>query len=235
MNHSQTYLIVNADDFGMSSGVNRGIIEAHERGIVTSASLMVLWPHAAEAAAYARDHPELSVGLHIDLGEWTVEAETWVPLYKVVASENQQAVEAEIARQLHRFRHLLGRDPTHLDSHQHVHREGPAREPVRSLARELGVPLRACADAIAYRGEFYGQRHLGKPYPDGVSVENLLRILASLEPGITELGCHPGFDDGLATMYRGERAREVTTLTDARVKRGIGEMGIELVSFRDIS
>ena len=50
-------LIVNADDFGLSAGVNRGIVEAHERGIVTSASLMVRRPAAREAADYARTHP----------------------------------------------------------------------------------------------------------------------------------------------------------------------------------
>jgi len=50
------YLIVNADDFGQSTGINRGIIEAHERGVVTSASLMVRWPAAIDAAQYAREH-----------------------------------------------------------------------------------------------------------------------------------------------------------------------------------
>src|SRR5206468_2930594 len=58
-------VVVNADDLGLSPGVNRGIIEAHERGIVTSASLMVRWPAAAEAAAYARSRPQLGVGLHL--------------------------------------------------------------------------------------------------------------------------------------------------------------------------
>src|SRR5436190_23980393 len=62
-------VIVNADDFGQSAGINRGIIEAHERGIVTSASLMVRWPAAPAAAAYACAHRGLSVGLHVDLGE----------------------------------------------------------------------------------------------------------------------------------------------------------------------
>ena len=56
---SKRFLIVNADDFGLSEGVNRGIIEAHERGIVTSASLMVLKPAAASAAAYGREHLRL--------------------------------------------------------------------------------------------------------------------------------------------------------------------------------
>ncbi|HEU4340947.1 MAG TPA: ChbG/HpnK family deacetylase, partial [Candidatus Binatia bacterium] len=59
------YLIVNADDFGQSHGINRGIITAYGDGIVTSASLMVRWPAAADAAAYARKQPGLSVGLHI--------------------------------------------------------------------------------------------------------------------------------------------------------------------------
>ena len=60
-------LIVNADDFGRSRGVNRGIVETHERGIVTSTSLMVFRPGAREAATYARAHPGLSTGLHIEL------------------------------------------------------------------------------------------------------------------------------------------------------------------------
>src|SRR5688572_28379081 len=76
------HLIVNADDFGFSPGVNRGIAEAHERGIVTSASLMVRWPAAAAAASYARARPELSVGLHLDLGEWVLRDGAWVPLYE---------------------------------------------------------------------------------------------------------------------------------------------------------
>ena len=78
------YLIVNADDFGQSPGVNRGVAAAHERGVVTSASLMVRWPAAAEAAEYARAHPELSVGLHLDLGEWAHRGGEWVCLYRVV-------------------------------------------------------------------------------------------------------------------------------------------------------
>ena len=63
-------LIVNADDFGQTAGINEGIIQCSERGIVTSASLMVRWPSARAATEYARAAPALSVGLHIDLGEW---------------------------------------------------------------------------------------------------------------------------------------------------------------------
>ena len=62
-------LIVNADDFGRSAEINAGIVQAHRDGIVTSASLMVRWPAAVGAAAYARERPDLALGLHFDLGE----------------------------------------------------------------------------------------------------------------------------------------------------------------------
>ena len=109
------YLIVNADDFGQSHSVNWGIIEAHERGIVTSASLMVRWPAAAEAAVYSRQHPNLSLGLHVDFGEWAYRSEHWVPLYEVVPINDTTAVADEVSRQLTTFRRLVGKDPTHID------------------------------------------------------------------------------------------------------------------------
>src|SRR6476646_3057882 len=102
------YLIVNADDFGQSPGVNRGIVEAHEKGIVTSASLMVRWPAAAEAAAYARARAGLGLGLHVELGEWAYRGGTWTLLYQVVPADDGAAVSAEVARQLESFYRLIG-------------------------------------------------------------------------------------------------------------------------------
>src|ERR1041384_2429184 len=113
-------LIVNADDFGQSRGINQGIISASRNGIVTSASLMVRWPAAAEAAAYAREYPALSIGLHIDLGEQILRDGEWVPLYSVVSLKSETEVRDEINHQLGVFDRLLGHPPTHLDSHQHV-------------------------------------------------------------------------------------------------------------------
>jgi predicted glycoside hydrolase/deacetylase ChbG (UPF0249 family) len=137
-------LIVNADDFGLSPGVNRGIIEAHERGIVTSASLMVRWPAAADAGAYARSHPRLSCGLHLDFGEWAYRDGTWVSLYQVVDVDDAAGIAAEARRQLDAFRTLVGADPSHLDSHQHVGNRDSARPALLELSRTLGVPLRGC-------------------------------------------------------------------------------------------
>ena len=228
---SRRRLIINADDFGLSAGTNAGIIEAHERGVVTSASLMVRQPAAAAAAEYARENSALSVGLHVDLGEWTIREGEWVQAYEVVPYEDAEAVVREVARQLDEFRRLMHREPTHLDSHQHIHRQEPVSGIVTALGAELRLPVRDFTPAIGYRGDFYGQGDKCAPFPEGISVENLLELFRKLPPGITELGCHPGADAGLDSVYRAERLREVKTLCDPSVRAALEAGGIELISF----
>jgi predicted glycoside hydrolase/deacetylase ChbG (UPF0249 family) len=228
---AKRYLIVNADDFGQSEGVNQGVIEAHERGLVTSASLMVHWPAAIEAAAYSREHPSLSLGLHVDLGEWTYDGDRWLPLYDRVPVHDMAGVTAEVARQLTMFRRLVGKAPTHIDSHQHVHRREPSRAVLIALARKLAVPLRHFSAAVRYCGYFYGQTAEGHPLPHAITVTGLINILTTLPPGFTELGCHPGIGHDLATMYRRKRAEEVRTLCDPQLRTALVVMEIELRSF----
>jgi chitin disaccharide deacetylase len=230
----QRSLIANADDFGQSPGINAGVIEAYERGIVTSASLMVRWPAAVEAAAYARAHPDLSLGLHFDLGEWSCHEGEWSPMYQVVPSEDAAAIAAELAWQVERFRELTGRNPLHLDSHQHVHREEPTRGVARQLARALGIPLRGHSRRVRYCGDFYGQSADGSPYPHGITFEALEAILARLRPGVTELGCHPGQTgkNGASTgMYCHERPLELAVLCDPRTRAALERHAIQLSSF----
>lgn len=225
-------LIVNSDDFGQSAGINRGVAQAHERGIVTSASLMVRWPASISAAAYAREHLScLSLGLHVDLGEWTVRSEEWVRVYEVVPTDDLTAVTDAVTEQLTDFRRLVGRNPTHLDSHQHVHREEPVRSILQQIARELRVPLREYSPQVNYCGDFYGQSEDGTPFPEGISVDNLLSIVSKLRSGLTELGCHPGLEADVDSMYRCERAEEVRTLCHPRVRATLQTLGIELSGF----
>jgi predicted glycoside hydrolase/deacetylase ChbG (UPF0249 family) len=224
-------LIVNADDFGQSPGVNRGVATAHERGIVTSASLMVRWPAAGPVAAYARAHASLSLGLHIDLGEWVFRRRRWVPLYEVVPVEDAAAVADEVARQLTTFWRLVGREPTHIDSHQHVHQKEPVRTVLLEAASRLGVPLRGCSPVVRYVGDFYGRTAEGAPLPGHISVEHLIALLQALPTGLTELGCHPGLSHDLKSVYRSERAKEVHVLCDTRVQQAVDALGIQLRGF----
>jgi len=228
-------LIVNADDFGLSSGVNRGIARAHDEGIVTSTSAMVRQDAIEEAAELARTRPKLSVGLHIDLSEWVYHAGEWVPLYEVVVGEDRAAVEAEVAAQLASFLSLFGRQPTHLDSHQHRHLEDPVRSVVVDVGRRLGVPVRQCTPGIEYRGDFYGQSGRGDPFPEAISVDALLRLLSSLPEGVTELGCHPAAEPEENSSYSAERPLELESLCDSRVRAAVKSEGIALISFATLS
>ncbi len=228
-------LVVNADDFGQSEGITRGIIQAHERGIVTSASLMVLWPAAINAAAYARTRGGLSTGLHVDLGEWLWSDGVWQCRYQRVDIDDRHAVEREVRAQLERCRDLLGRNPTHLDSHQHVHRREPVRSTLAQIANELGVPLRHLTPGIRYCGDFYGQTATGEARPDSITVDALVWSLVNLEQGVTELACHPGYAEDVDTIYQKERGVEVRTLCADEVRAVFADQHIQLTSFDSLA
>ena len=151
-------LVINADDFGLSAGVNRGILEAHHAGSVTSTSLLVNLPAFHDAVLSAGRAPRLGVGLHLNLtaGAPVSPAATvpslcdratgrFSPLRRLVA----RALAGRIARaevmlectaQVDRFR-ASGLPLTHLDSHRHVHLLPGVWGPVGEVARRLGIPV----------------------------------------------------------------------------------------------
>jgi len=229
MSGEQRFLVVNADDLGLSEAVNDGIFAAHEEGIVTSASLMVRQGAAPAAAERAADHPDLAIGLHIDLGEWSYADGEWTLAYSHCDLDDAADVERECRAQLERFHALLGRNPTHLDSHQHVHESEPLKRVAEALAAELAVPLRN--RAIRYEGGFYGQSGKGDPYPAGITPGRLCELIRSLPPGWTEVGCHPAAGPVPTSSYDAERQIELATLRDPQVKNLLNVMHVRLCSF----
>jgi predicted glycoside hydrolase/deacetylase ChbG (UPF0249 family) len=218
------YCIVNGDDFGASPGVNRGIIEAHRRGILTSTSLMVERPGSELAATLSRFLPKLDVGLHLTLDGYGDGGD----------GEDLDRCRAALERQLLRFRALMDTLPTHLDSHHNLHRR-PALAPLfRELSKQYGLPLREHGPVRLFT-KFYGQWG-GETHPEQVSPESLMRMLETeIVEGITELSCHPGYaDPELRSGYRSEREAELRTLCDPRVREKVRELGIRLVGFRDL-
>jgi predicted glycoside hydrolase/deacetylase ChbG (UPF0249 family) len=230
---SERTLIVNADDFGRSPGVNGGVIRGHTEGVITSATLMVRWPDAEDAAAYAR-RATLGLGLHFDLGEWEYRDGEWQTVYAVVALDSPAEVEAELTRQLERFERLVGRSPDHLDSHQHVHLRGPARSALRAAGERIGVPVRELTPGIAYTGAFFGQDDKGRPVPEAITVEALVRLIEELPAGITELACHPAAAVDHPSVYAEERLTETATLCDPRVRHAIERHEVRLSTFGEL-
>lgn len=223
---SERRLIFNADDFGASTGVNRGIVECHVDGVLTSTSLMVTGRAVGEAVALSREHPDLAIGLHWDVFG---EDERWFDL------TDRPAVREEFARQLDRFHELMGRGPTHVDSHRHAHLSEGLLPVFRELVEPLGVPLRGDG-RVNFVGGFYAQWEWGVTELDYVSVPFLQQMLRNEVPaGWTEFSCHPGYrSPDYDAMYLVEREAEVRTLTDPRIPATVDDLGIELRSYADL-
>ena len=220
------YLIVNADDFGWCAGVNRGIVEAHRRGIVTSASLMVGMPGSEEAARQAREWPELSVGLHVCFGDGRKEPAA----YFTDTATCQESLNAQFIR----FTELMGRPPTHLDSHRNAHTHPELLPHFKETAERYGIPLRQHS-RVRYISRFYGH-WAGEHHPEQVSVSGLIQILATdVGDGVSELGCHPACaDPALVSSYTIERELELTTLCDDRVRGFLDDREIALIGFGEV-
>lgn len=232
---ARTRVIVNADDFGRSDGVNAGVLQACQTGIVRSASLMVRWPSTLDAVAISNECCDLSLGLHLDLGEWTLRDGQWATVYEVVPLDDAAGIASEIARQVEHFQDLTGRNPSHVDSHQHVHRNPLVHAVVVAIARRLGVPLRHFDPTVRYCGDFYGQSKTGDTRPQDISVDALVALLSQFEPGVNELSCHPALEMDFDTMYRDERMLELKSLCDERVQSAVDRFGIELLSFSNLA
>ena len=152
-------LIVNADDFGFTAGVNRAIVEAHTRGIVTSSTLMVNGRAFEDAVRLARTVPRLSVGCHVVLidGEPVLDA-LHLPTLAVADSGGARfrdglisfafralagrldpgEIEAEARAQIRKLR-AAGIDVSHVDTHKHTHLFPAVLRPLLRAARACGV------------------------------------------------------------------------------------------------
>lgn len=232
-------LIVNADDFGITRSVNRGIIHGFKNGIITSASLMVKRPYAQEAAKLAKENPGLGMGLHFEL---TADKKTIKLVRKIMNVNDIYEIEKEITtvflirdgekefyEQIKLFKKLMERLPDHIDGHYHVHLFKNFRPFILDFSKKHKIPLRILS-GVSFIEKF-------SDTAETATVENLTRILKNLPEGISELLTHPGYvrDDLRQINSRvDERGVELKTLTSPKIKKVIKEEGIELISWRDV-
>ena len=150
--------IFNADDFGISKGVNAAIVKAHREGILNSASLMINQKYAAEAVKLAKEMPELEMGLHVNLtNEYPAASAQEIPLLVdgqgklkngfvnllllsfFKPRQLRQQVEIEMRAQIAKYL-TTGLPLQHLDSHRHVHMIPQIFKTMRKLQKEFEVP-----------------------------------------------------------------------------------------------
>lgn len=266
------YLIVNADDFGLSEGVSLGVLEAHKEGILTSTTFMVNFPWADEMATLLREAPELGVGIHLNITTGSPVLDPGkVP--SLVGEDGQFAkslwhlrfgidpsdVFREWSAQVEMGMQLLGRHPTHLDTHRYLQAFPGMSEVLVEVARTYNIPAVRCVHPgpdLDPKGfptwgpagllvDRYLRRSVatlidsGLQYPQATiagdfDTDGLLHKLARVRVGVTELICHPGrVDDRLRSLssLQEQREAELAALMAPQVKARVAELGLKLVSF----
>ena len=249
---SLTRLIVNADDYGRTDGINEGTLEAHASGVVTSATVMILEKAATRGIEEARRRaPALALGLHFVLTGGGPPASDPGSLPTVAPggrfARNAEALSSvldpdeirrELVAQIDLFEEAAGRPPSHLDSHHHSALHASVAPVFAEVAASRRLPVRASSSAarvaLRARGLSTPDRMLDGFFDAGATADNLLAILAGLAPGTSELMCHPGHPDAelaAGSSYAAQREGEITALCDPRVRSLLAERGIELVTF----
>jgi chitin disaccharide deacetylase len=243
-------LIVNADDFGLTRGVSAGILAAHRHGIVTSTAVLVTGSPDREQVAEARA-AGLGLGLHVNLtlgkpltgGRSLVDAKGSFlrDPRRAAAGADPKQVRAEVEAQIARFEKLVGRMPTHLDTHHHVGLYAPVREVVLEVARTLRLPVRSQDAAARTRARSAGLRttdhFFGESGPDAYwSPARTLAHLRALPPGVSEFMSHPGyFDADLGySRYGRQREIELAGLGAPGARAAAAALGIQLRHFGEV-
>ncbi|MDF2536442.1 MAG: hypothetical protein K0R18_2604 [Bacillales bacterium] len=247
-----TKLIINADDFGYSKGVNLGILEAFQNGIVTSSTMMTNMPAVEHAATIAKQNPELGIGIHFVL-TCGAPLSSGVPTlinengdFKKLNDFLKSApdlveIEKEFRTQIQKFL-SLGLTPTHFDSHHHVHSHPAVFSIVEKLALEHNVPIR---NVEVYAKNSLRNKMIRMPdlmddrfYGDGLNLEILREIFQNAKNYQTvEIMTHPAYIDQTllnGTSYALPRVKELEILTSSVVKKMADDLKIEFINFNDI-
>jgi predicted glycoside hydrolase/deacetylase ChbG (UPF0249 family) len=223
----------------MSRAINRAIEHSHRRGVLSSCSLLVTGADFAHAIQASQRCPGLGIGLHLSLTTSLVSSSERVPSLadairvvtalleefhvgklnrravatKVEAIEQsvpQSEIQTEFESQLVQFVTALGRLPTHLDTHQHIHMRRSVYGAVIAMALRHSIPVRQLSESMKHdlraRGIATTDRFIEVP-SDVQTVESGLRFVEQhwQDAGVTELLVHPGFRD---------RDRSTTTAFD---------------------
>jgi hopanoid biosynthesis associated protein HpnK len=279
---SAVRVIVHADDFGLSKKINDGILRAHRDGILTSTSLMANGEAFEHAVAMARSTPSLDIGIHLTLieersllnsvqiptlvdpeGKFCRHAFQFVQRY-LLGKINLREVHAELEAQIQKVL-ASGINPTHLDSHQHVHILPGVLKVVVKLSQTYGIPsIRLPQETVSFgkmgnvplarilqalvlnlfcrmtRGTIKERTEFfaGFLYGGNLNKENFRKLLAHLPRGGTcEIMCHPGLEeaDSRYAHWHYHWRDELNALIDDEIRQLVRNKSIQLISYRELN
>jgi len=243
-------LMINADDFALTDGVCRGILQAMERGLVRATTAMTrpvgatgrITAHAAALRGRLGIHFQLTGGHAPCLPPGDVPslvtAEGVFPRKRMdIGAVSADEIRREWQAQLDLMR-SCGASPSHMDTHHHVHKRPDVFPVYLEMAARLGIPARAtnptmaaalraagapCADAFIT--DFFGQ-----DLTPGRFLELVAAAFAPLsDTAVVELMCHPGKNDAelsRISAYNQAREQEIAVLSSPEVRQGLADMGV---------
>lgn len=227
------YLIINADDFNLTRGVDRAILECHDKGLVTSTTVLVTLPFLKSSVKELRRRPFLGKGIHLSLtlGE-AVHPKTPFPLKRELLKRlhklSGKDVEREYEAQILKFKKLLGEFPSHMDTHHHVHIVPNILSAVRRLSAKYDMPYRLQTHHLFE--DLDPKKHWTR--------EKFAQCLRKLPSGISEIMVHPGFVGAplrkISSFLTGRNA-ERKLLQDAKLRSLLDEINIKLINFNDLA
>lgn len=249
---SRKRLIVNADDFGFTPDVNRGIVAAHRDGILTATTLMANGGAFDDAVQLARETPSLDVGCHLVL----ISGRSLLPPYAPLPASVPALLRALAFRRIRVYDELAaqvrkilsaGLHPTHLDTHKHTHLAPPVLDALARIARDFDIRwIRQTLDVPVLRARFhrvlarYGcraaDRFTGFELTGRFRAPDLVRLIRELPPGVTEFMCHPGYCGPdlrqARTRLKESRERELEALLSPGVRAALAAAAVDLVDYR---
>ncbi|MCF8780504.1 chitin disaccharide deacetylase [Vibrio sp. IRLE0018] len=241
-------VIFNADDFGLTQGVNDGIAKAHLEGVVRSTTMMVGMPAEKHAVELANQLPELKVGLHLRFtagrplteetnlcdpnGEFTRYSDFWQR-----RDYDPIAIHDEAMAQVEHFL-ALGLTLSHIDSHHHAHTHPQFESVIYDIAKAYHVPLRSTgmAGEEEFGCRYYFTDHF---YDERVEHDSLVEHLVSLKGkyDLVEVMCHPALVDSAlerCSGYAKQREEELAVLTSKELRLSLQKHDIEITDYSEL-
>ena len=250
-------LIINADDFNLTPGVSRGILQAHDEGVVTSTTILINLPLEVKTVKSLKRRKKLGLGIHLNV---TLAKPLHRPskIPSLMGQEGRfrrppdyfqktpriQEVVKEYEVQIQLFEKHFSKKPDHLDTHHHLHDHPVFFKALAEVAKRWKVPVRR--SRIFQMSEFHREtknlrttdyllgnletRHIWQK-------ESFLGVVENLQTGTTEIGCHPGFCDAKLrqiSSLQEVREKELRLFSDRSLRKKIDSLDIKLVTFNAV-